>query len=145
MTSSSPALACWRVRRASSVSARMVTTISGKTTPDDTGSTGRVRWDSRLGSKLGWRLGSVEAAIAASLRIRRGCDYIITTRQCNRDAVWSIPMTDPVAFFRDAVPSEWFTEPVDVTFDRDEILVAGCLAPEVDPTEFRERSRSHRV
>ena len=54
-------------------------------------------------------------------------------------------MTDPVAFFRDAVPSEWFTEPVDVTFDRDEILVAGRLAPEVDPTEFRERSRSHRV
>ena len=54
-------------------------------------------------------------------------------------------MTDPVTFFRDAVPSEWFTEPVDVTFDRDEILVAGCLAPDVDPTEFRERSRSHRV
>ena len=54
-------------------------------------------------------------------------------------------MTDPVAFFREAVPAEWFTNPVDVTCDRDEILVAGDLAPEVDPTEFRERSRPHRV
>jgi hypothetical protein len=54
-------------------------------------------------------------------------------------------MTDPVAFFREAIPSEWFTAPVDVTFDRDEILVTGCLAPEVDPAEFRERSRPHRV
>lgn len=54
-------------------------------------------------------------------------------------------MTDPVAFFREAIPTEWFTAPVDVTFDRDEILVAGCLAPEIDPVEFRERSRPHRV
>jgi hypothetical protein len=54
-------------------------------------------------------------------------------------------MTDPVAFFREAIPTEWFTAPVDVTFDRDEILVTGCLAPEVDPAEFRERSRPHRV
>ena len=37
-------------------------------------------------------------------------------------------MTDPVTFFREVVPSEWFVEPVDVTVDRDEILVAGCLA-----------------
>ena len=54
-------------------------------------------------------------------------------------------MTDPVAFSREAIPTEWFTAPVDVTFDRDEILVAGCLAPEIDPAEFRERSRPHRV
>jgi hypothetical protein len=54
-------------------------------------------------------------------------------------------MTDPVAFFREAVPTEWFTGPVDVSFDRDEILVAGCLDPDVDPVEFRERSRPHRV
>ncbi len=54
-------------------------------------------------------------------------------------------MTDPVAFFRETVPAEWFTGPVDVSFDRDEILVAGCLDPEVDPVEFRERSRPHRV
>ncbi|HUP74940.1 MAG TPA: hypothetical protein VM282_17985 [Acidimicrobiales bacterium] len=54
-------------------------------------------------------------------------------------------MTDPVTFFREAIPSEWFTGPVDVIFDRDEILVAGCLAPEIDPAEFRERSRPHRV
>ena len=54
-------------------------------------------------------------------------------------------MTDPVAFFREAVPTEWFTGPVDVTVDRDEILVAGDLPPEVDPSEFRERSRPHRV
>ena len=54
-------------------------------------------------------------------------------------------MTDPVTFFREAVPAEWFTGPVDVTFDRDEILVAGELAPTVDPAEFRERSRPHRV
>src|SRR4029450_14003780 len=124
----SPLLACSRVRLASSVSARIVTTISGKTTPDDTGSTGSVRLDSRLGS----RLGSVEGALAASLRIHRLRDYIITTRQCNRGPGRSIPMTDPVAFFREAIPTEWFTAPVDVTFDRDEILVAGCLDPEVD-------------
>ena len=54
-------------------------------------------------------------------------------------------MTDPVTFFREAVPTEWFTGPVDVMFDRDEILVAGELAPEIDPAEFRERSRPHRV
>jgi len=54
-------------------------------------------------------------------------------------------MTDPVAFFQEAVPSEWFTGPVEVTFDRDEILVVGCLAPDADPREFRERSRPHRV
>jgi len=54
-------------------------------------------------------------------------------------------MTDPVAFFREAIPTEWFSAPVDVTFDRDEILVAGCLGPEIDPVEFRERSRPHRV
>ena len=54
-------------------------------------------------------------------------------------------MTDPVAFFREAVPAEWFTGPVDVTVDRDEILVAGCLPTDIDPGEFRERSRPHRV
>jgi hypothetical protein len=54
-------------------------------------------------------------------------------------------MTDPVAFFQEAIPSEWFTGPVDVTVDRDEILVVGCLAPDADPREFRERSRPHRV
>ena len=54
-------------------------------------------------------------------------------------------MTDPVTFFREVVPSEWFVEPVDVTVDRDEILVAGCLAPDADPAQFRERSRPHRI
>src|SRR5688572_25156014 len=141
MTSSSPVLACSSVRRASSVSARMVTTISGKTTPDDTGRTGRVSCGSRLGS----RVGSVEVAITASLRIHGRCDYMITTGHCNQGLGRSIPMTDPLAFFREAVPVEWFTAPVDVTFDRDEILVTGCLASEVDPAEFRERSRPHRV
>src|SRR4051794_28769675 len=116
MTRSSPAFACSRVRRASAVSSRIVTAIPGKTTPDDTGRTGRVRWDSRLGSSVG----SVEVAMTASLRIHRWCDYIITTGQCNRAQGWSIPMTDPVRFFREAVPAEWFTGPVDVMFDRDE-------------------------
>ena len=54
-------------------------------------------------------------------------------------------MTDPQAFFQEAVPTEWFTGPVEVTVDRDEILVVGCLADETDPREFRERSRPHRV
>ena len=54
-------------------------------------------------------------------------------------------MSDPVTFFREAVPPEWFEKPVDVTFDRDEILVAGCLAPDTDVTQFRERSRPHRI
>jgi hypothetical protein len=54
-------------------------------------------------------------------------------------------MSDPVTFFREAVPAEWFEKPVDVTVDRDEILVAGCLAPDVDAVQFRERSRPHRI
>jgi hypothetical protein len=54
-------------------------------------------------------------------------------------------VTDPVTYFRQAVPAEWFTEPVDVTVDRDEILVAGCLSTDVDVAKFRERSRPHRV
>jgi hypothetical protein len=54
-------------------------------------------------------------------------------------------MTDPQEFFQEAVPSEWFTGPIEVTTDRDEILVVGCLASEIDPREFRERSRPHRV
>lgn len=54
-------------------------------------------------------------------------------------------MSDPVTFFREAVPAEWFEKPVEVTVDRDEILVAGCLAPHVDVVQFRERSRPHRI
>ena len=46
-------------------------------------------------------------------------------------------MTDPVAFFREAIPTEWFTGPVDVTSTRDEILVTGCLASEVAPRVSR--------
>jgi hypothetical protein len=54
-------------------------------------------------------------------------------------------MTDPVSFFRQSVPAEWFTEPVGVTVDRDEILVVGCLSTDTDVAKFRERSRPHRV
>ena len=54
-------------------------------------------------------------------------------------------MSDPVTYFRQSVPSEWFTAPVDVIIDRDEILVVGCLASDVEVAKFRERSRPHRV
>jgi hypothetical protein len=33
------------------------------------------------------------------------------------------------AWFRGRIPSGWFTEPVSVTVDRDEILVTGTLSP----------------
>jgi hypothetical protein len=54
-------------------------------------------------------------------------------------------MSDPVTYFRQAVPEEWFTAPVEVLVDRDEILVAGCLPTDADVAKFRERSRPHRV
>lgn len=59
------------------------------------------------------------------------------------------------------LPSDWFTEPPEVTVDKDEILVVGTiaepdLAPEADPAErsaarlgrisaFREQTRTTRI
>jgi hypothetical protein len=54
-------------------------------------------------------------------------------------------MSEPLSFFREQVPTEWFCTPLDVRLDRDEILVVGELAEGVDAVEFRERSRAHRV
>jgi hypothetical protein len=54
-------------------------------------------------------------------------------------------MTTPESFFRQAVPAEWFTQPVDVVVDRDEILVTGCVPTDVDVAKFRELSRPHRM
>lgn len=54
-------------------------------------------------------------------------------------------MTTLRAWFADRIPDDWFTDPVDVMVDRDEILVVGVLAEGVSPTAFRELTRDQRV
>jgi len=62
------------------------------------------------------------------------------------------------AWFAGNVPDDWFTKPVQVRFDRDEIIVTGTLAkPKLDKggdeelaararaKAFREDSRDHRI
>jgi hypothetical protein len=56
-----------------------------------------------------------------------------------------ITMTDITDFFRSQVPSGWFTGPVDVDRDDDEILCTGDLPDGTNVKEFRERSRAERV
>jgi hypothetical protein len=53
--------------------------------------------------------------------------------------------SDPLSYFREHIPQEWFCNPVEVRCDRDEILVLGELTDGTDVLEFRERSRAHRV
>lgn len=54
-------------------------------------------------------------------------------------------MSDPTHFFTERVPAEWFATPVEVTVDRDEILVTGQLPADADVVGFRERSRPYRM
>ncbi len=74
-----------------------------------------------------------------------------------------LPDCDPTttaAWFAGQLPDDWFTEPVDVLVDRDEIIVTGTLAmPEQIPegpdaaetaassriSSWRESTRSHRM
>lgn len=53
--------------------------------------------------------------------------------------------TDLSTLLATLVPATWFTAPVDVRVDREEILLVGTLAPGVDPRAFRERSREPRM
>ena len=57
------------------------------------------------------------------------------------------------AWFRGRIPAGWFVEPVQVTVDRDEILVVGTLAPpdigddlgpEAEKVALRSRMAGHR-
>ncbi len=54
-------------------------------------------------------------------------------------------MGDIASFFIERVPREWFTAPLEVQADRDEILVTGELAPGSVLEDFRERSRPYRM
>jgi hypothetical protein len=74
-----------------------------------------------------------------------------------------LPDCDPTttaAWFAGQLPDDWFTEPVDVLVDRDEIIVTGTLAmPEQTPvgpdaaetaaasriSAWREKTRGHRM
>ena len=53
--------------------------------------------------------------------------------------------SDIGTWFGEHVPREWFTGPLDVRVDREEILVVGVLAPGIDPRVFREHSREARM
>ncbi len=48
-------------------------------------------------------------------------------------------------WFRQVVPAEWFTAPLVVRADRDEIVAVGSLAPGSDPGAFREATRLQRM
>jgi hypothetical protein len=48
-------------------------------------------------------------------------------------------------WFRAQVPEGWFTGPVDVTVDAEEILVMGTLADDAQVRAFREDTRAERV
>jgi len=48
-------------------------------------------------------------------------------------------------FFAGKVPPAWFTGPVLVESDEDEILCVGPLAPDRGATEFREATRAERM
>ncbi len=50
-----------------------------------------------------------------------------------------------LTWFRNAVPTEWFTDPIDVRADRDEIVAIGVIPDGVDPSAFREATRSQRI
>ena len=50
-----------------------------------------------------------------------------------------------LTWFRTVIPAVWFTEPIVVRSDRDEIVVIGALPPDVDPIGFRESTRAQRV
>lgn len=52
---------------------------------------------------------------------------------------------DLESWFADRIPEGWFTGPCHLRADRDEILVAGPLAPDADPDDFRETTRDDRV
>ena len=52
---------------------------------------------------------------------------------------------DLESWFADRIPDGWFTGPCRLQADRDEILVAGPIAPDADPDEFREATRDDRV
>src|SRR4051794_34938635 len=49
---------------------------------------------------------------------------------------------DIVGWFRGRIPDVWFTEPVRVTVDRDEILVIGTVAPPDVGSDVGEDARS---
>ena len=49
------------------------------------------------------------------------------------------------AFFTEKVPGEWFTQPVRVEHDQDEILVIGTLPDGSVARQFREATRAERV
>jgi hypothetical protein len=63
--------------------------------------------------------------------------------------------TDIQAWFAGRLPEDWFTEPAEVTVDREEITIVGVLAaPESDNAEaaaegrikrFREETRARRI
>jgi len=48
-------------------------------------------------------------------------------------------------FFVEKVPAAWFTQPVRVEHDQDEILVTGTLPEGAAVREFRETTRAERV
>ncbi len=52
---------------------------------------------------------------------------------------------DVEAFFARKLPTGWFTGPLDVQFDGDEILCVGPLPDGSDPKQFREATRGERV
>lgn len=67
-------------------------------------------------------------------------------------------MNDIESWFTGRLPSDWFTAPVTVTVDREEVLVVGAISPPDDPeggaaeaahegriTRFREETRAARM
>ena len=77
--------------------------------------------------------GSSDSAGGGSAVSRRPCpdvarahDYFITTLQ--EETSWEQSRDRSPAGCRDGCPDEWFTGPVEVTVDREEILVVGTLA-----------------
>jgi hypothetical protein len=54
-------------------------------------------------------------------------------------------MTTLSQWFAELIPGSWFTEPIEVLVDREEILVVGPLAEGSSPHEFRESTRAERV
>jgi hypothetical protein len=49
------------------------------------------------------------------------------------------------AFFTSKLPADWFTQPVRIESDQDEILCVGTLAAGRTPREFREATRAERM
>jgi hypothetical protein len=49
------------------------------------------------------------------------------------------------SFFTAKVPADWFSGPVRVDSDQDEILCIGTLTPGRTPREFREATRAERM